>query len=188
MPKTLRHVTIYNRIIPGVGNLASRYHSIMHRLVALVQGRTLEEVHYHLKTPLGITKENYKHCQCFPIYGTRQGSGNSPAVWLVIGSVLFNCYEEKAYSAVFGSPDRTIRMKLFCSRFVDDTAGYVNKLLDDIPPSPEEMIRMLIHMIPNYGVTFYGRRGEPSTYQSVCITIGTSNSHRPVDRTSNPPR
>jgi hypothetical protein len=98
----------YDRIIPGVGNLGSRCHG-MHQLVALVQGCTLEKVHYHLKTQLGISEENYKHCQSFPIYGTDQGSGNSPMVWLVISSVLFNCYEEKAYGAVFESPDRTIR-------------------------------------------------------------------------------
>jgi hypothetical protein len=105
----------------------------------------LEDIQYHLKTQLGISEENYKHCQCFPIYGTGQGSGNSPTVWLVISSVLFNCYEEKAYGAVFESPDCTIRMKLFRSGFVDDTAGYVNKFLEDFSPSPKEMIRMLTH-------------------------------------------
>jgi hypothetical protein len=85
----------YNRIIPGVGNLASRAHG-MHKFVALVQGKTLEDVRYHLKTKLGISAENYQHCQISLIYGTGQGSGNSPTVWLVISSILFNCYESKA--------------------------------------------------------------------------------------------
>jgi hypothetical protein len=64
----------YNRIIPGVGNLASRAHG-MHKFVALVQGKTLEDVWYHLKTKLGISAENYQHCQISLIYGTSQGSG-----------------------------------------------------------------------------------------------------------------
>ena len=37
----------YDRIIPGIGTLASRSHGL-HRQVALVMGRTLEEVKYHL--------------------------------------------------------------------------------------------------------------------------------------------
>lgn len=48
----------YDRIIPGVGNLASRSFG-MHRSVALVQGETLEDVRYHLKTKMGVTDENY---------------------------------------------------------------------------------------------------------------------------------
>jgi hypothetical protein len=51
----------YDRIIPGIGNLASRSFG-MHRFIALVQGRTLEEVKYHLKTKLGVSEENYQHC------------------------------------------------------------------------------------------------------------------------------
>jgi hypothetical protein len=112
----------YDRIIPGVGNLASRAFG-MHRFVALVQGKTLEEVRYHLKTKLGISDENYKHCDIYPIYGTGQGSGNSPTVWLVISSILFDCYESKAFGATFESPDRTLRLRLFRAGFVDDTTS-----------------------------------------------------------------
>jgi hypothetical protein len=76
----------YDCIIPGVGNLASRAHG-MHKFVALVQGHTLEDVRYHLQTKLGISTGNYQHCQTSPIYGTGQGSGNSPTVGLVISSI-----------------------------------------------------------------------------------------------------
>ena len=134
----------YDRIIPGLGNLASRCHGL-HRCVALVQGRTLQDVHYHLKTNLGITEENYHHCEIYPIYGTGQGSGNSPTVWLVVSSVLFNCYESRAHGALFESPDRSISLQLYRVGFVDDTQSYVNKFEDDVPPTPEEMIRLLTH-------------------------------------------
>ena len=117
----------------------------MHRYVALVQGETLEEVKYHLKTKMGITEESYQHCELYPIYGTGQGSGNSPTIWLVISSVLFKCYEDKAYGAIFESPDRKLRMKLFRTSFVDDTTSYVNKFCQDIPPKPKELIAMLTH-------------------------------------------
>jgi hypothetical protein len=134
----------YDRIIPGVGNLASRAHG-MHKFVALVQGHTLEEVRYHLKTKLGISTENYQHSKISPIYGTGQGSGNSPTVWLVISSILFNCYESIAHGAIFESPDRSLRLKLYRAGFVDDTASYVNRFCDNNPPSPATMIAMLTH-------------------------------------------
>jgi hypothetical protein len=69
----------YNRIIPGVGNLASCTHGL-HQHVALVQGKTLEEVQYHLKTILGVTDKHYQHCTASPVFGTGQGSGNSPTI------------------------------------------------------------------------------------------------------------
>jgi hypothetical protein len=102
-----RPTACFDRIIPGVGNLASRSFG-MHHLVALVQGQTLAAVKYHLKTKLGISKENYKHCKAYIIYGTGQGSSDSPTVWLVISSILFDCYELKAFGAIFESPDCTV--------------------------------------------------------------------------------
>jgi hypothetical protein len=134
----------YDRIIPGVGNIASRAHGL-HRTIALVQGTTLAKVKYHLKTQLGVTDNFYHHCTISPIYGTGQGSGNSPTVWLVVNSILFRCYSEKAHGARFESPDGTITIDLFRIGFVDDTCSYVNDFLSDMPPSPETLIKMLTH-------------------------------------------
>ena len=134
----------YDRIIPGVGNLASRSHGL-HRNVALVQGNTLEDVKYHLKTQLGVTDEYYQHCTVSPIYGTGQGSGNSPTVWLVVSSILFRCYSATAFGARFESPDGTVFVDLYRIGFVDDTCCYVNLFRRDIPPDPEELISLLQH-------------------------------------------
>ena len=132
----------YDRIIPGVGNLASRSHGI-HRQVVLVMGRTLEEVRYHLKTHLGVTDEYYQHCTIHPIYGTGQGSANSPTIWLVVSSILFRCYSKHAHGARFESPDRSICIDIFRVGFVDDTCGYVNNFTCDVPSTPEQLIAML---------------------------------------------
>jgi hypothetical protein len=105
----------------------------------------LKEVRYHLKTQLGVSDEHYKHCQILPVYGTGQGSGNSPTVWLVISSILFTCYSKKAHGATFESPDKSIRIDIFRIGFVDDTASYVNNFLSDIPPTPTKMITWLTH-------------------------------------------
>jgi hypothetical protein len=70
----------YDRILPAFATIASRKFGI-HKNVAFVMATTLEECKYKLKTLLGISNEYYKHCKIFPIYGTGQGSGNSPAIW-----------------------------------------------------------------------------------------------------------
>ena len=134
----------YDRIIPGIGNLASRSHGL-HRYVALVQGKTLEEVKYHLKTQLGVSEDFYQHCTVTPIYGTGQGSGNSPTIWLVVSSILFKCYSKRAFGARFESPDRSICVDLFRVGFVDDTCGYVNQFCLDIPSDPAHLLKLLTH-------------------------------------------
>ena len=134
----------YDRIIPGVGNLASRSHGL-HRNVAIVQGSTLQEVKYHLKTQLGVTDEYYQHCTISPIYGTGQGSGNSPTVWLVVSSILFRCYSATANGARFESPDGSVIIDLYRVGFVDDTCCYVNLFRRDTPPDPIELIQLLQH-------------------------------------------
>jgi hypothetical protein len=40
-----------------------------------------------------------------PIYGTGQGSGNSPAIWCFISSLLYDCYDKKAAKAMYITPD-----------------------------------------------------------------------------------
>jgi hypothetical protein len=110
-----------------------------------VQGKTLAEVRYHLKTQLGVTDEFYQHCTISPIYGTGQGSGNSPTVWLVVSSILFRCYSAAAHGARFESPDGSVCIDLYRVGFVDDTCSYVNQFLSHTNPTPEELISLLAH-------------------------------------------
>jgi hypothetical protein len=65
--------------------------------------------------------------------------------WLVIRSILFDCYESKAFGTTFKSPDWTVRLYQFCAGFVGNTASYVNKFLQNIPPTLEAMMAMLTH-------------------------------------------
>jgi hypothetical protein len=88
----------YDRILPSFASIASRKFGI-HKNVAFVMASTLQECKYKLKTLLGISDKLYKHCKIFPIYGTGEGSGNSPAIWCIISSVLFDCHASQAYGA-----------------------------------------------------------------------------------------
>jgi hypothetical protein len=110
----------FDRIIPNCAVLASRAFGVPKQVTA-VWAKTLKEAKFHLRTMLGITEEEYSHSEEYPIYGTGQGSGNSPVVWCFISSVLFDSYEEKAHGASYESPDREDTITMFMVGFVDDS-------------------------------------------------------------------
>ncbi len=122
-----------------MANLMSRKFG-MHRKVCFVQGNTLQEIRYKLKTLLGVSDEDYQHCELYPIYGTGQGSGSSPGIWLVISSTLFDCHEQLGHGAQYDSPDRTETQKLNMIGFVDDSAGQVNDFAHETPLSPKDLL------------------------------------------------
>ena len=129
----------YDRIVLSFGSLASRSFG-QHRSIVFINAKTLEEAKYYLKTQLGVSKRHYQHCQLYPIYGSGQGAGNSPAIWCVISTILFDTYEDKAHGATFSSPDGSVKTAVHMIGFVDDTSGSVNDFLRDHPASPEHYI------------------------------------------------
>jgi hypothetical protein len=105
----------------------------LHKNIAFVWAKTLEEAKYKLRTMLGLSEESYSHCVTFPIYGTGQGSGNSPVVWYFLSSILFE------------SPNKKSSIQLFMIGFVDDSNDQVNIFTADHPPTPETLITMVRH-------------------------------------------
>jgi hypothetical protein len=132
----------YDRIIPGLAGIASRKHGV-HRKVVQVCGGTLEEARYKLKTLLGVSADDYHHCPEFPIYGTGQGSGNSPPIWTFMSSALFDCQEQRGHGATFATPDRSLEIVFHMIGFVDDSTGQVNEFGADPQPSPEHLIEIM---------------------------------------------
>ena len=118
----------YDRIILPMASLVFRAHG-QHRSIVLINATTLNSARYLLKPQLGVSSTSYSHSELFPIYGSGQGSGNSPGLWCAISSVLFNVYEKQACGASFYSPDQTITVKLYMIGFVDDTSGSTNDFL-----------------------------------------------------------
>ena len=131
----------YDRIHCFLANVVSQKYGI-NKAVCMVQGTTLEEAKYHLKTKLGVSDTFVKHCWFQPWYGTGQGSGNSPVYWLVISSTLFDAYESKAHGALFESPDRTESIQVFMAGFVDDTSNTTNDFAALQVPSPADLIKL----------------------------------------------
>jgi hypothetical protein len=125
----------YDRIIPALASLIGRKLG-MHRNVVFVHASTLEETKYKLKTSLGVSDEFYENCQAFAIYGTGQGSGNSPAIWCIVSSVLFSCHQSKAHGAYFCTPDQEMSVSLSMIGFVDDSTGQTNQFSSNDQSQP----------------------------------------------------
>lgn len=115
----------YDRIIPSISSLVSRSLG-QHQSLVCVHARFLHQAKYYLKTKLGISEEYFQHCKISPIYGTGQGSANSPVGWAFISSKLFDIVEQHAHGATFWSPCKEHKIRVCVVGFVDDTNSCVN--------------------------------------------------------------
>jgi hypothetical protein len=132
----------YDRIIPALASLIGRKHRI-HQNVVFVNASTLKEAKYKLKTLLGVSNGFYQNCTAYPIYGTGQGSANSPVIWLIVSSTLFTCHEQCAYEGTFTTPDKSLSVALSMVGFVDDSTGQVNDFTANPQPSPEVLNKFM---------------------------------------------
>ena len=74
-----------------------------------------------------------------PIYDTGQGSANSPVIWVLISSRLFDAHAARAYGATFLSPDRSLQLQIFMIGFVDDSNACVNDFVN-----PNQSLEILL--------------------------------------------
>jgi len=115
----------YDRIKPNLAALVSQRYGVPQPVVQS-NVRTLEQARYKLRTELGLSDTHYSHHHETPIYGTGQGSGNSPMIWCFLSSLLFNCYETQANGAYYATPDKHHHTQLHTVGYVDDSNGQTN--------------------------------------------------------------
>lgn len=118
----------YDRIIPSLSMLVSRKFGVRVQLTK-TNASTLQQAWYHIYTDLGVSAESYSHSELMQIYGTGQGSGNSPVLWLFICCMLFALYASLAKPAQYCNLDHTNEIILAIVGFVDDCNGQVNCFL-----------------------------------------------------------
>ena len=123
----------YDRILVNVASLSCQRMG-MHKSVVMVNAKTLESAKYHLKTQLGISESHYSHQNENPIYGTGQGSGNSPTIWCFVCSVLFDAFATRAHGATFTTHDKSITVPVYMVGFVDDCTQRVNDFSSNSQP------------------------------------------------------
>lgn len=88
----------------------------------------LEFMRYTVKTIYGISEENYQGTPFEPLFGTGQGSGASPAVWLTLVVILMDTLGRVIPERMhFKSPDSATQHSRLIDAFVDDTSlGYTD--------------------------------------------------------------
>ena len=130
----------YDRIVPSVAMLASRKYGVA-PMVTRMNAETLRAAKYRLKTETGMADKGYTHeDEVHPIYGTGQGSTNSPAIWCFISSTLFDCYDELAHTAEYFDPTHNLEIEVGMTGFVDDCGGQTTERCLD-PVENHERLR-----------------------------------------------
>jgi hypothetical protein len=83
----------------------------------------LQHMKYNVKTIHGLSDDNYHGTPASPLFGTGQGSGASPAVWLSIVVILMNTLDRVTKPRMtFQSPDSSSKHTQHVNAFVDDTS------------------------------------------------------------------
>ena len=140
--KELDATSCYDRILAWLANTCSRRMGV-HKMVAAVNCKTLEKAKYHLKTSMKVSDEFYQHCTTHPIYGTGQGSGNSPHIWCFISSTLFDAFDAKAHGATFYSYNGKQSIKIYMLGFVDDCSQQVNEFRSHPQPTAHRLVELM---------------------------------------------
>ena len=112
----------YDRILVHLGMMAARRCGMPDNALQVHAG-TLKNMKYRVKTTFGLSEKSYQGTDELPLFGTGQGSGASPAVWLSLVVILMNTLERLARKRItFYSPDSTYRHDRLLDAFVDDTS------------------------------------------------------------------
>ena len=136
----------YDRIIPNLAMLVSRKFGVPAQ-VTKTNASTFQQARYHIRTDLGVSPDSYSHSDLMQIYGSGQGSGNSPMLWLFICCLLFAMYHKLAKPAQYCNPDHTNEITLAIVGFVEDCNGQVNCF--DLPQNEATLQQLMHHATTN---------------------------------------
>ncbi|KAI2501960.1 hypothetical protein MHU86_12513 [Fragilaria crotonensis] len=90
----------FDRMIQNAAMIVSRKFGVP-LPVTQANAVTLERAEFRVRTELGLAPNGYVHSDSKPIYGTGQGSANSPAIWCFLSSCLMDAYDTTATPAVY---------------------------------------------------------------------------------------
>jgi hypothetical protein len=112
----------YDRIIVALGMLAARRCGMPKNAVRL-HAEALKFMRYTVKTAYGVSELNYFGTPFAPLFGTGQGSGASPAVWLSLVVLLLHAFDRIVPHRMHFEPIASGRPHSRSSdAFVDDTS------------------------------------------------------------------
>jgi hypothetical protein len=105
--------------------IISQYYGVTKNMASL-HATTLRKMKYRLRTALGESTQTYQHTNVTPIHGTGQGSCASPAIWLIISSILMDCLSELGSGMTMQDVVQENSIQQWIDGFVDDTSLFTN--------------------------------------------------------------
>ena len=105
----------YDRIIVALGMMAAKRCGMPDNAI-LLHSEALQTMKYSVKTVYGISESNYQGTAFEPLFGTGQGSGNSPIIWCFLSSLLFDCYKDRTEGAGPVAPLRDFEVSIVLRR------------------------------------------------------------------------
>jgi Reverse transcriptase (RNA-dependent DNA polymerase) len=135
----------YDRIICNLAMLVSQHLGVS-KEVASSQAETLKKMIFRIRTAIGDSKQSYRHSTSTPIHGTGQGSCASPAIWLLVCSLLMDCLSKIGHGMTLTDVTGTRTLRQLIDGFVDDTSLFTNFLKTVIDLNDIELLtRRLQH-------------------------------------------
>ncbi len=133
----------YDRIINGIAMIAAQCLGMPTSVVATYAG-TLARMQYMNKSAFGVSDGYIQSSKETFLFGTGQGSGASPAVWLTISTVLLDTLGDLTpRGMLYKSPDNSCQAERFSNAFVDNTQ---NGLTDACLPQPWSAETLIGHL------------------------------------------
>jgi hypothetical protein len=122
----------YDRIIVALGMLAARRCGMPKNAIRL-RADALKFMQYAVKTAYAVSESNYAGTPFAPLFGTGQGSGASPAVWLSLVVLLLHTFDRIVPHRMHFEPISGGRPHSRSSdAFVDDTSVGFTSSEDDV--------------------------------------------------------
>ena len=138
----------YDRILVHLGMMAARRCGMPSNAIR-VHSDTLENMKYRVKTIFGVSDCHYNGAPDAPLYGTGQGSGASPAVWLTLVVILMNTLDRITRERIrFRAPDDPLMHSRLIDAFVNDTSLAFTDTAQVIPH--DEMISRMEKIAQNW--------------------------------------
>jgi endonuclease/exonuclease/phosphatase family metal-dependent hydrolase len=115
----------YDRILPNLAAMTSLVHGVPESLVHL-HNRLLLGMTYHVHIEGASERATYAGDEHNMVYGSGQGCGNSPFIWLFISNILLKMFQQRAKGATYRSYRSTSALAIPVSAYVDDINTHHN--------------------------------------------------------------
>jgi hypothetical protein len=115
----------------------------MPEVACRIHGQIIDKMKHFIKTAQDTSESYYSNDHEGPLFGSGQGSGGSPPLWLITLVALSNALSSVMTGMSFCSPDHSNPTARNNDAFVDDTTGGVNDAHLSTPLSPTDLAALL---------------------------------------------